>query len=191
MTTRSLSTLLLATVLATFAGTVLHALDESSATDADASAVVEIPNARTPLEGVLSGGQPTPEALAAAAAAGYRTIVNLRSQAEMDALEGWDEAATIADLGMEYVFLPMAGAEGLTADNARRLAEVLADPDNRPMMVHCASGNRVGGLLALKAFYVDGEDAETALEIGLAGGLTKLEEAVRQHLAEAAAHPED
>lgn len=152
--------------------------------DPQEAPAIEIPNAKTPIDGVLAGGQPTDEALAAAAAAGYRTVVNLRSEAEM---ESSNEASVVAGLGMEYVFLPMAGAAGLTVDNARALADVLAEPDNYPVMVHCASGNRVGGLLALKAFHVDGESAEAALEFGLEAGLTKLEDAVREHLASAKA----
>jgi enamine deaminase RidA (YjgF/YER057c/UK114 family)/protein tyrosine phosphatase (PTP) superfamily phosphohydrolase (DUF442 family) len=184
MTTRSRrAALVLATVLAALTSTVLYALDDTP--PAETAAAVDIPNAKTPLKGVLTGGQPTAEALAAAAAAGYKTVVNLRSEAEMEAMEDWDEAAAVTGLGMDYVYLPMAGAAGLTVDNARRLAEVLADPAHRPAMIHCASGNRVGGLLALKAYYVDGEDADAALELGLAAGLTKLEETVRQQLASA------
>ncbi len=143
---------------------------------------IDIPNARMPLEGVLTGGQPTAEQLAAAAGAGYRTVVNLRTPGE---LSSWDEASKAAELGLRYVAIPIAGADDLTADNARKLAELVDDPQALPVMVHCASGNRVGALFAVKAFHVDGEDAERALEIGREAGVTRLEDAVKGQLSPA------
>ncbi len=140
---------------------------------------IDIPNAMRPWEGVLTGGQPTVEQIEAAARAGFRTIVNLRTPGEKGS---WDEAAKVAELGLRYEAIPIAGADGLTAENATRLAEVVADPEARPVMVHCASGNRVGGLFAMKAFHVDGEDAERALAIGRESGLTRMEDVVRERL---------
>ena len=78
--------------------------------------------------------------------------------------------------------LPMAGAAGLTEDNAKALQEVLDDDSVYPVVVHCGSGNRVGALFALKAFYFDCHNGEEALEAGKAAGLTRLEPAVREKL---------
>ncbi|MGB6000607.1 MAG: hypothetical protein WBI00_09000, partial [Thermoanaerobaculia bacterium] len=39
-------------------------------------------NPRMPREGVLSGGQPTPEQLAAAKEAGFETVINIRVPGE-------------------------------------------------------------------------------------------------------------
>lgn len=145
---------------------------------------IAIRNARTPAPGILTGGQPTPEQLKQVAAAGYRTVVNLRGTGEGDGGEGegWDEAAAARDLGLDYVAIPIASAADLTEENARLLAEVLDDPERRPVLVHCASGNRVGALFALEAFVVDGKDGETALQIGLDAGLTSLREVVEKRL---------
>ena len=141
---------------------------------------VEIRNARTPREGLLTGGQPTEEQLAELADAGYRTLVNLRTPGENQISDR--EAELVEGLGMRYVHLPVAGAEGLTEDNARELAELLDDESRYPMVVHCGSGNRVGALFALEAFHVDGESPETALQIGKETGLTRLEPVVREKL---------
>ncbi|HET7370903.1 MAG TPA: protein tyrosine phosphatase family protein [Gammaproteobacteria bacterium] len=143
------------------------------------AARIEIPNARAPFDGVLTGGQPTPAQLGAAQGAGYRTVVNLRPDTEMT---DWNEADRARALGLNYVSIPVAGADGLTEDNARALAEVVDDPDSRPLIVHCASGNRVGALFALKAAWVDGEDPDRALDIGRQAGLTGLEDHVRARL---------
>ena len=140
---------------------------------------IGIRNARMLADDLLTGGQPTREQLEQAAAAGYRTVVNMRTPGEEGA---WDDAALAAELGLRYVAMPVAGAGGLTPENARKLAEIIDDPRARPLMVHCASGNRVGALLALKAHHLDGASPEAALEIGLEAGLTRLEGAVRDLL---------
>ena len=136
---------------------------------------VAILNAKTPLPGVLSGGQITPEQLDELAQAGYRTVVNLRTEGE----EGdWDATAQAADLGLDYRRFPISGADGLTSENASVLDDLLADESLRPMVIHCGSGNRVGALFALRAFHVEGAEAEAALEAGRQAGLTRLEERV-------------
>lgn len=136
-----------------------------------------LPNATQPLADVVGGGQPTAEQLAAAAAAGYKTVINLRMPGEHDAD---DEAAQIAGLGMEYVALPIPGADGITEENARELARLLGEAE-RPAILHCGSGNRVGALLALSAFHVDGKTADEAIQYGLDSGMTRLESTVREH----------
>src|SRR3954470_15538896 len=59
---------------------------------------------------VFIGGQPTEKALRDLKAQGVTTVVNLRTPPEMDpARIGFDEAALVKQLGMEYVYLPMLG----------------------------------------------------------------------------------
>jgi len=52
-----------------------------------------------------------------------------------------------------------------------------------PVLVHCMSGNRVGALFALRAFWLQGMSAVEALAVGRRYGLTKLEPLVVQILA--------
>ena len=143
---------------------------------------IDIPNAKMPTEKILAGGQPTPEHLEAAARVGYRTVINLRAPGEQTA---WDEAEKAAELGLSYVALPISGRGDLSVEHARQLSELVTDPDALPAMVHCASGNRVGALFALKAFHLDGDDVETALRKGSEAGLTGMKEIVREILATA------
>ena len=144
---------------------------------------VEIRNALTPSPGLLTGGQPTPEQFDEIAQAGYRTVINLRGEGE----EGrWDEASRAAELGLEYLELPIAGRGDINRENALALAELLAANGRLPAVVHCASGNRVGALFALHAFHAEGADIEAALEVGKAAGLTSLVEPVREILESAA-----
>lgn len=148
--------------------------------DGAASQLVALPNARIPESGMLTGGQPTAAQLEQAAAAGFRTVINLRADGEDGELAG--EAAIVADLGMRYVRIPMSGPADLTEANARLLAETLDAEGAGPILFHCASGNRVGALLALKAAVVDGVPAEQALALGKTAGLTRLEARTREML---------
>jgi uncharacterized protein (TIGR01244 family) len=144
-------------------------------------AIIDIPNAVRIGDGILGGGQPDEAALRRAADEGYRTIVNMRLNDEDGMLDG--EAEFVRSLGMEYVHLPISGAEGYTEANAKRLAEVLAEPSALPAVVHCRSGNRVGVLFAVKAFYVDGVDGPAALEFGTQSGARRIPEQLRALLA--------
>jgi protein tyrosine phosphatase (PTP) superfamily phosphohydrolase (DUF442 family) len=129
--------------------------------------------------GVVSTGQPTEEQLAALPGLGYRTVIQLRPADEEGT--GWEEAMA-DELGLEFLRIPVAGAEGLTEANARALDAALADAGRTGVVVACASGNRVGGLFALRALYCDGATPEQALEKGKASGLTRAEPAVREVL---------
>jgi len=143
--------------------------------------LVPIQNARVTKSGLLVGGQPSPEQLKAMQAAGYRTIVTLRTDAEPGD-EG--ERAAVERMGMKFVSIPVAGAAGLTEDNAHALDKVLREQDALPAVVHCATGQRVSALLGLKAFVVERMSPEAAIDLAKSLGLTKLEAALRERIAE-------
>ena len=134
-------------------------------------------NGRMPVEGVLTGGQPTTEQLEALRAAGYETLLNLRTEGE----SGNTSRDVAEAMGFTYVELPIAGADGLTPENVKAFAELLEEAKG-PTVVHCGSGNRVGAMFALKAAWVDGASPQEALELGKAAGLTGLEPAVVEKL---------
>lgn len=162
----------------------------TSPTEEEAGDVAEqalLPNAVSPEDGLLLGGQPSAEQLDRLAAAGYRTVVNLRGADEEGLLS--DEA--YRERGIEVVHLPVTGAEDLDEENARRLGELIDDPGKRPLAAHCGSGNRVGALIALAAYHSEGISPEEALEIGLDSGLTRLEPVVRERLGLPAAAEEE
>lgn len=136
-----------------------------------------LPNLRQPREHLLTGGQPDATAWTALAAQGVGTVINLRPDAEM---AGRDEAGEVAAAGMAYVSIPIAGATDLTPANARALSQAIAQAKGT-VLVHCASGNRVGALLALDAAR-NGADADDALQFGKDAGLTGAEPRVRELL---------
>lgn len=143
---------------------------------------VDIPNLVQPEPHLLSGGQPTPEALRALREAGCGVLVNLRPREEFDDAE---QAALARELGLEYVRIPIAGPQDLNAEAVELLERVLCKcGESHAVLVHCASGNRVGALLALHANHRRGMDPEQALAYGERSGLQAppLRAAVREKL---------
>lgn len=154
---------------------------------ADAPATTPMPRPATtpsgvalsyPEAGLIVAGQPAAGDWAALAAAGVRTVVDLRTPGE---LQERDEPAEVAAAGMRYVRLPIAGAGAITPENAQRLTALL-DGAEGTVLVHCASGNRAGGLLALVKAG-EGMPAEEALAYGRSAGMTSSEAKVREAMA--------
>ncbi len=128
-----------------------------------------------PRPGLYTGGQPDAAQLRQAAASGIRTVIDLRQPGED---RGFDETAVADELGLRYLRLPIAGAAGLTVANAGTLERLLAQAEG-PVLLHCASGNRAGALLALINARGEGASVDQALELGRRAGMTSLEPVVR------------
>lgn len=129
---------------------------------------------------LYTSGQPSPEQFRKLNGAGFRRIIDLRPAAED---HGFDEPASAAAAGLEYLSLPVAGEADLTLANVRKLDQWLADPAQPMTLLHCGSSNRVGALLALRAGWLQKVEAPAALDVGRAAGLTGLEAAVSKLLA--------
>lgn len=138
-----------------------------------------IPHFRTPRADLMTAGQPAGEDWTTIATLGARTVVNLRTPEEM---AGRDEAAETAAAGLTYVALPVDGAAGVTRDKAALLWSLVEGAPGT-LLVHCASGNRVGALLAVGAATRGGMDVEEAIALGRSAGLDSLEPRVRELLA--------
>lgn len=139
-----------------------------------------IPNERWLSARLVTGGQPSDGALEAAQKAGFDTVISLRTEGESGAA---GEAQKVEDRGMEFVSIPVAGAEDVTEENARKLSEALTEREGERVLLHCGSGNRVGALLALEAFHVEGKSTEEAMRIGKDAGLTRLASVVEEHFS--------
>jgi len=138
--------------------------------------------------GIRADGQPDADRLRAYARAGVRTVINLRTA---DEPVDYDEAAVAASLGLELVHLPIRGAGDLDDEHVAAFGRALdAARAKGDVLVHCASGNRVGALVALDAVRNRAVDADAALELGRQAGLTGLEEPVRERVREIAARTE-
>jgi protein tyrosine phosphatase (PTP) superfamily phosphohydrolase (DUF442 family) len=128
-----------------------------------------VPNAGQPLPHLLTGGQPSAEQFAKLKASGVEVILDIRDPMEP---RPYDEPAEVRRLGMEYVNVSVR--QGALDD--RTMDAVLTElrrNRNRPLLIHCASANRVGGAL-IPYFIMDqgmSEDAAVteAMRVGLRG----------------------
>ncbi|WP_158681735.1 beta-lactamase hydrolase domain-containing protein [Microbulbifer pacificus] len=129
---------------------------------------------------LATGGSIDLDKVSALKQKGFRTIVDLRTPEEGTA----EEKAVVEAAGMRYINLPVsAGApsDALIAE----LGEILADTSGAPVLLHCASGNRVGAVWAIYRVR-KGAPLETALEEGRAAGMRSAREAqVRELLGTA------
>lgn len=133
-------------------------------------------NERHPLPRVRTGGLPAGEpAFLGLAGAGVRTLVDLRSDSEVSS----ETRAAAEAAGLSYERVPVRGETDLDLASARALDALLDDPPRYPVAIVCSSGNRVGALLAVRAFWLEGSTPESALALGRAAGLTRLEPSVR------------
>jgi protein tyrosine phosphatase (PTP) superfamily phosphohydrolase (DUF442 family) len=126
-------------------------------------------NASQPLPNLLTAGQPGPEHLAALRAAGNEVVLDIRDPMEP---RSFDEPEVVRRLGMEYRNVSVRHG-ALDDATMAALLEVIRANAGRPMLLHCASANRVGGAL-IPHFILDhgmGEDeaVTAAMKIGLRG----------------------
>ena len=139
----------------------------SAATDAAADVVRALPNGAAPLDGVFTAAQPSAAQLQALARAGVGTVVDLRAANES---RGFDEAAVVAEAGMTYQPIPVT-PQTLGAAEFDAVRAVLRERGDRPVLVHCASANRVGALLIPYLVLDEGRAPDEALRIATAVGL--------------------
>lgn len=140
---------------------------------------VSIPGFKQPESRRHAGGQPSEAQLREAAGDGLSRVINLRPDTED---HGFDEPAAAERHGLQYHCLPISGPDDLTRENAQRLHELLELAGEEETLIHCASGNRVGALMALRAAWLQGLPASEALDIGRRWGLTKMEPTVAKLL---------
>ena len=137
-----------------------------------------IPAYRLIHPGLATAGQPTPEALRGLEGMGFRTVVNLRPETEGPA----EERAVVEAQGLRYVSVPVT-ADTFSLADVEALERVLEDPSAAPVLLHCASSNRVGGAWAVIQAR-KGKTLEEAEAAGRAAGLhsPQMEAAVRRVL---------
>ena len=108
-----------------------------------------IPNYALFRPGLAVAGKPSAAGLAKLKDMGFKTVIDLRMPAE-----GLDEEkASVEGQGLRYVSVPMTSASFSLAD-ALKVKGVLEDARSGPVLLHCASANRVGGVVAVIEAHV-------------------------------------
>jgi uncharacterized protein (TIGR01244 family) len=149
-----------------------------AATPAEA-ALAGLPNVSFPAPHRVASGRLQAVDVAALKRAGIEQVIDLSADSETP---DFDEAAAVRAAGIGYHDLPIHGADDLTRTRVRQFDRLLRDAGEQPTLVHCASSNRVGAMIALRAALVDGLSTEAALTEGRRWGMKSLEPAVRERL---------
>jgi uncharacterized protein (TIGR01244 family) len=120
---------------------------------------------------VACAGATTPESLAEIKKMGFHSVINLRMATEPGAKID-EEAAAAKAAGINFIHLPF---DERTADSSviDQFLKAVADPQNQPAFIHCASGNRAAMMWFIKRVMVDKWDVERASEEAEQLGMTK------------------
>lgn len=110
---------------------------------------------------IMLGSQPSREDFALAKDAGVRTVLNFRHKSELP--PDFDEQAEVERLGMTYIHLPWSGEAQLTDEVFDKGREIMRSAE-RPILVHCASSNRVGAIYLVWRVLDEGTPFDQALE---------------------------
>jgi uncharacterized protein (TIGR01244 family) len=100
-------------------------------------------------EDMFVTGQPTERALRELKAQGVTTVVNLRTPEEMTRNVPFDEAALVASLGMQYVYLPVRGNDQYPYSPATltKFADAVGNAKGK-VLLHCTVAWRASHLWA-------------------------------------------
>jgi protein tyrosine phosphatase (PTP) superfamily phosphohydrolase (DUF442 family) len=98
---------------------------------------------------------------------GIKTVINLRTPLEMR----FDEKGVLKGLNIEYHYLPFGPPESLKDEIFEKSLKVLGDKKKQPVLLHCASANRVGAIWLVHRVLTDKVAFDKALkeakEVGL------------------------
>ena len=118
----------------------LTAVSVNAQTDASQFQHIKIKNFGQMDTNYFRGGQPKKDQYDELAALGINTIVDLRDDSEDY------EKPTAEALGMKYINIPMDDAEYPSDATIARFLEVINDPANGKMFVHCKGGKHRAGV---------------------------------------------
>jgi uncharacterized protein (TIGR01244 family) len=126
--------------------------------------------------GLAVAGELSSEAQMQLKALGFKTVIDLRTEREGTAAE----AARVREQGLRYVSVPVTPAT-LTEKDVEAVAAILDDASAEPVLLHCASANRAGGLLAA-VLARKGKSLDEAEQEGVKAGLSSasMKDAVRR-----------
>lgn len=115
------------------------------------------------------GGRTDPAALTALKKEGYVAIINLRLASEPEAnIDASRAAARTA--GLKYFHLPFSGADP-DPKVVDQFLSVVADTQNQPVFIHCATANRAGAMWMIKRVLQDHWTLDRAREEAQAIGM--------------------
>ncbi|HNU07010.1 MAG TPA: tyrosine-protein phosphatase [Pyrinomonadaceae bacterium] len=112
-----------------------------------------LPNFAKISESLYRGGQPSADGIRKLAEIGIRTIVNFRDGQSSVVRE----KAHAAEHGIEVINMRLGNWFAAKDEDIHRIIEVILDPANQPVFVHCKRGaDRTGTVIAIYRMLVEG-----------------------------------
>jgi uncharacterized protein (TIGR01244 family) len=161
--------LILVTCISVFWLTAFAGQGLTDSAKIEASLKDDIPKILCVDESIATGAQPTDNAFAKLSENGFKAVLNLRT-----ANEGVDlahEQSLVEKAGMKYVNIPVVGSAP-KPEQAEEFINAVSDKSNHPMLIHCASANRVGAFVMIYRVVKQGWAEDKALEEATRIGLT-------------------
>lgn len=115
-----------------------------------------------------TGGQPSGEAFAKIAASGFHSVLSLRAAGE--GIDLTKERALVEKTGLRYFNIPVVSTAP-RVEQADEFIRLVKEKSNHPMLINCASANRVGAFMMIYRVVEQGWSEEKALDEALKIGL--------------------
>jgi len=136
--------------------------------------IIGLPNFAGISETIYRGAQPTKEGFIELKKMGVKTIINLRAN--------HSDRELIKGLGFQYVEIPF-NAGDTDEKNVIKFLKVVTEPNNGIMFVHCQHGSdRTGMMIAVYRMFVQGWNADEAMEELPSFGFHEIYHSIRQYL---------
>ncbi|HMD35800.1 MAG TPA: dual specificity protein phosphatase family protein [Vicinamibacterales bacterium] len=147
--------------LRTAAATILLAftlaMPAAAAPDRASLAAIRIDNFGRINDNYFRGAQPEGRDYADLRALGVRTIIDLTDDGDLR------EGGIVQDLGMKFFRIPMSTHETPSSSKVARFLELVDNPANQPVYVHCQGGrHRTGVMTAVYRIADEGWTANRA-----------------------------
>ncbi len=114
---------------------------------------------------ILNSSQPDEKKLRELAAQGVKTVINIRTDAEMARIKdgGFDEEALARELGLEYIKVPIQALADFNPQNLEKLAKAI-DGAKGKVLLHCTTATRTSNLWAAYLTRYQGVPLDEAIK---------------------------
>jgi uncharacterized protein (TIGR01244 family) len=124
-----------------------------------------VPNLQSPRPEVYTSGQPTNEGFEQLANEGIRSVINVLPEKYCVK----DEAQIVMANGMAYRAIPF-NTSSFRKETVEQFADILRTI-KKPVLIHCSTGNHVGGMWFSYRYLIENRKLEEALMEGRMIGL--------------------
>jgi uncharacterized protein (TIGR01244 family) len=129
-----------------------------------------VPNLQSPRPEVYTSGQPTNEGFEQLADQGIKSVINVLPEKYCVR----DEAQIVMANGMTYRTIPF-NTSSFRKETVEQFADILRTV-KKPVLIHCSTGNHVGGMWFSYLYLIENRKLEEALmEARMIGLRPKLE----------------